>query len=378
MANHLRLVKNETATRAVTAVRRAILSQSSAFGLRDEGPVDPERIWEADELGAVLLEGAEATCSDGARARARGGKARIAPPAWRLHRRRFEALLGETAPFDTLSPALLGELAQLASWISVPAGQALLREGEPIEHVYAVTQGRFDVARGGMSLGRSGPGSAFGLLSALGAAGATATVTAPLGASVMRLPLAVIADAALAEPAFRSGLLTLGELRRLCCFLAGTVFTDLCGPAGRAGIAGLFTRRQLARGEPLVREGEVQNGLALVETGRLGLWMRAGAGGGERLLGLATPGQALGTVASLRSRPCAGTLRALEPTELSLLDHDAFRTLLLWNPSLQGLPALLASRGQLAAGAFFGVTGALPAARPSWLDLARPALVRVA
>ncbi|HUB06519.1 MAG TPA: cyclic nucleotide-binding domain-containing protein [Myxococcales bacterium] len=360
MTTHLRLIKNDTVTREISAVRRALVG---------ERPADPERIWEADELGAVLLDAAAGPASS-ARARVRLPRPRLAPPAWRLHRRRFEALLAETTPFDALSDALRAELAQVASWVPVPAGGTLFRASEPLEHVHVVAQGRFDISRKEISLGQAGPGSAFGLSSALGAPGAAATVTTRLGGSALRLPFAVIEDAALCEPAFRSTLVALGEIRRLACFLAGTVFADLCGPAGRSGIAALFTRKRLERGEPLVREGEVRNGFALVESGRLGLWMRAGAGAGERLLGLANPGQALGLVASLRGRPCSGSLRALEPTRLSMLDHDAFRTLLLWNPSLQGLPALLASRGQLAAGSFFGATGALPALRPTWLGLA--------
>ncbi len=368
MANHLRLVKSDTVGRTITAVRRALVT---------ERPADAERIWEADELGAVLLDGAAAPSPSAGRARLRPPRTRLAPPAWRLHRRRFDAILAESSPFEALSPALRGELAQVAAWISVPAGGALFRAGDPLEHVHVVAQGRFDVARDGMDMGRAGPGSAFGLLGALGGQGAAATVTSPLGGSALRLPLAVVADAALCEPSFRTELLALGEIRRLACFLAGTAFADLCGAAGRAGVAGLFQRRRLLAGEALVREGEVQNGFALVESGRLGLWMRAGAGAGERLLGVAAPGQALGSLASLRGRPCPASLRALEPTELSVLDHDAFRTLLLWNPSLRGLPALLASRGQLAAGSFFGASGALPAAQPAWLA-GRHSLVKVA
>jgi CRP-like cAMP-binding protein len=140
----------------------------------------------------------------------------------------------------------------------------------------------------------------------------------------------------------------------------------------------MFRRRYLSVGEAVVREGEVVNGLALVEAGRLALWLRAGAGQGERPMALAGPGEALGVLSSLRGKPCAGSLRAIERTEVWLLDHDAFRSALLWNPSLQGLPALLASRGQLVSGAFFGARGILPSIRPAWLDQQAPSAIRAA
>ncbi len=374
---HLTLVPTENAAptekikRAVTAVRRALL-----WGR----PADPERVWEAEELGAVLLgENAGAPIELTRRARARGAKARIARPVWRLPRRHFEALLATSTPFDTLPEALIAELGQVAEWVSVAPGGTLFSEGELLEHTFVVAQGRFEVQRRGVaSLGDAGPGSALGLCSALGAECATAKVTSRLGGSVLRLPTALIADLAMCEPGFRAELVRLGDLRRLCHLLAASPFADLCGPVGRAGIAALFRRRYLSIGEPVVREGEVVNGLAVVEAGRLALWMRAGAGRGERPMALAGPGQALGVISSMRGKPCAGSLRAIERTEISLLDHDAFRTLLLWNPSLQGLPALLAARGQLVSGAFFSARGAVRSLQPAWLDLQAPAAIRAA
>jgi CRP-like cAMP-binding protein len=350
---------------AVTAVRRAF------FQAR---PVDVERVWEADELGAILLgEDERAPIELTRRARSRSTRSRFAPPVWRQPRRHFEALLSTATPFDTLPASLIAELGQVAQWVSVAPGGSLFAEGDRLEHTFVVAQGRFDVRRReAAELGNAGSGSALGLCSALGAEGATATVTSRLGGSALRLPNALVADLAMSDPDFRAELVRLGDLRRFCHLLSASPFADLCGAAGRAGIAAMFRRRYLSIGEALVREGEVVNGFALVEAGRLALWMRAGAGLGERPMALAGPGQALGVVSSLRGQPCLGSLRAIEPTELSVLDHDALRTLLLWNPSLRGLPALLASRGQLVSGSFFSATGALPAAKPGWLELQAP------
>jgi CRP-like cAMP-binding protein len=358
-------------TSAAGAVRRALLWAR---------PADADRIFEADELGAVLLGDSErAPIELTLRARSRSARTRVARPVWRLPRRHFEALLSTAAPFDVLPEALIAELGQVGEWVSVVPGGTLFSQGELLEHTFVVAQGRFEVQRrGAPSLGDAGPGSALGLCSALGAECATAKVTSRLGGSALRFPNALIADLAMCEPAFRAELVRLADLRRLCHLLSASPFADLCGPAGRAGIAAMFRRRYLSVGEAVVREGEVVNGLALVEAGRLALWLRAGAGQGERPMALAGPGEALGVLSSLRGKPCAGSLRAIERTEVWLLDHDAFRSALLWNPSLQGLPALLASRGQLVSGAFFGARGIQPSIRPAWLDQQAPSAIRAA
>ena len=222
---HLTLVPTTPAApagrvkRAVTAVRRAMPWAR---------PVDAERIWEADELGVMLLgDNEKAPIELTRRARSRSAGARIARPVWRLPRRHFEALLSTSAPFDALPQALIAELGQVAEWVSVAPGGTLFSEGELLEHAFVVAQGRFDVERrGAATLGEAGPGSALGLCSALGAEGATAKVTSRLGGSALRLPTALIADLAMCELEFRSELVRLAELRRVCHLLAASPLAD--------------------------------------------------------------------------------------------------------------------------------------------------------
>ncbi|MHB1846914.1 MAG: cyclic nucleotide-binding domain-containing protein [Deltaproteobacteria bacterium] len=361
------LVPAALVRRAITATRRALVPAG-------EGPLGPGRIFDADEIGAILLgDGGVPAELPGVprRARLRAGEARLAPPAWRLHRRRFAHLLQDAAPFDALSPALRDELSQLARWRAVAPGSRLFAQGEPLDRAYVVAQGRIDLSAGG-TLGIARPGSALGLVSALGAKAAQATAISPTGASLLEIPFALIAEAALCEPAFRERLLALGGVRQRARLLAGSAFAEVVGPEGRASIAALFEPRTLRRGEPLVQAGEVQNGMVLVEEGRLAVTARAGAGS-ERPIALAGPGELLGTVAALRGRPCAGGLRALEDSRVSLVDRAAFDLLIDWSPSLAGLPAILAARGELLLGSFFALRGEA-IAPPAWLAPATPRL----
>ena len=370
------LVPAASVRRAITAVRRALLPPERA---------DADRIFEVDELGVLCLDERPspkpALSGLSRRARSRLARPRAAPPAWRLHRRRFEALLAATAPFDVLSAEAITDLAALAVWVAVPAGGRLFTSGERLEDAFVVAQGRFDLSRGvrqadafngtgAVSLGVARPGSALGLAAAAGGLGALATATTPLGGSALRIPLAPLVDVALCEPSFLARLVELADLRRRAHLLAASAFAELCGAEGRAGMASLFQRRWLAAGEPLALPGQVLNALALVESGRLALGLRAGAGL-ERQVAVAGPGQAIGSLAALRSRPCQGLLRAVEPTEVSVLDHEGFRALLAWNPSLVGLPALLAARGELVAGSFFALTDGAAVGRAAWTPVAR-------
>ncbi len=361
------LVPASSPRRAVTATRRAFVSPAAET-------LDPEQVYDADEVGAVLVEDGRAIALDAGprRARLRGATVRAAPPAWRLHRRRFSGLLADAAPFDALSDRLRDEIAQLARWRSIAPGGRLFSEGQKLDRAFVVAQGRVDLWAAG-TLGVARPGSALGIVSALGGSGAAANAVSPTGASLLEIPFALLAEAALCEPSFRDRLLRLGRLRERSRLLSASGFAELLGPESRSALAALFEPRLLGRGEPVLLPGEVQNGIVVVEEGSVGLVLRAGAGP-ARPVAVAGPGEALGTIAALRGRPCSAGLRALEESRVSLLDRAAFDLLVDWSPSLAGLPAVLAARGELIAGSFFAMRGSAPAV-PAWLDPAEAGLL---
>jgi len=360
--------EKETFKRAITAVRRAII------------PLQSDRIFDIDEIGAFEIPATPSIVSRPRapverRARLRLSIPRFAPPAWRLHRRRFAHVLADGFPFALLEPELREELASLATWVAVPAGGSLFAEGTPLDALYVVAQGTFSLSRMvdgfAHSLGTARPGDALGVASALGHYGALATAQSRTGASVLRLPTACVVDAACSSPAFYAALSRMGQIRSHCHTLAGSAFSELMGPEGRAGVASLFKRVALAPRQPLVLPGQLDSFVAIVEQGQLAHSAFAqGQLGPERVVRTVARGQALGCVAGLQGRAAVGAVRATEPTVLSVLDADDFGRLSMLHRSLPGLPALLADRGELGSGGFFVWEGVRTAAQVRWRERA--------
>jgi CRP-like cAMP-binding protein len=69
---------------------------------------------------------------------------------------------------------ILAELIRL----DVPAGEVLIREGEPGDRFYVVAEGRAEVVRDGAVIAERGPGEYFGEIALLRDVPRTATITA--------------------------------------------------------------------------------------------------------------------------------------------------------------------------------------------------------
>jgi predicted MFS family arabinose efflux permease len=103
------------------------------------------------------------------------------------------ALLERLDLFRTASRSSLESLAEAAEEISVPAGTAVVTEGEQSDAFYAVTEGHLVVTATGESgaepvkLRTLGPDSYFGEIGLLGHVARTATVTATSACTLLRI-----------------------------------------------------------------------------------------------------------------------------------------------------------------------------------------------
>lgn len=111
---------------------------------------------------------------------------------------RTAAALRSHPLFQGLDAAGLGDLLRAAEIVNADAGQVVVRQGEPGEHLFVVREGVLAVERGGRSLARLQPGAWFGELALLGSQVRTATVTALQPCVLVRLPRHAL-DGALAR-----------------------------------------------------------------------------------------------------------------------------------------------------------------------------------
>jgi CRP-like cAMP-binding protein len=92
-------------------------------------------------------------------------------------------------------------LAKAGRKVGIPTGQALIREGEPIDSVYFVTHGTFTVSTAvGGEVARVGAGEVLGEISYVDRRPPTATVTAAEQSGVIAIPCTLL-SAKLAQDA---------------------------------------------------------------------------------------------------------------------------------------------------------------------------------
>jgi CRP-like cAMP-binding protein len=124
---------------------------------------------------------------------------RIVVPAAEL-----ETLRG--VPFFAPMPVPTIEwLARSAERVEVPAGVAIVREGEPGDRFYAIERGTLSVEIDGHSVGKLGPGDYFGEIALLRDIPRTATVAAVTDSSLVAVSrevfLAAVTDHVVASRA---------------------------------------------------------------------------------------------------------------------------------------------------------------------------------
>jgi CRP-like cAMP-binding protein len=90
-------------------------------------------------------------------------------------------------PFADLSSAQLAELLQLGSWINVPPGEQIVRQGEPGDAFYTMGSGQVEVIEDDREVAVLGPGSYFGEVALLLDVPRTATVRARTPVRAFRL-----------------------------------------------------------------------------------------------------------------------------------------------------------------------------------------------
>jgi CRP-like cAMP-binding protein len=144
--------------------------------------------------------------------------------------------------------------------------------------------------------------------------------------------------------------------------LAATELFQGVSPDELTNLARQAGNRRLVRGDILFNEGEEPDALYVVLRGRVAIANKS-FDGRESVVALMEPGDLFGEMGMLDGRPRSAEGRALEPSEVLVLEYGPVRTLLEQHPELLwGVVRMLADRLRgmdeaLADSVFLDVTG---------------------
>jgi CRP-like cAMP-binding protein len=252
--------------------------------------------------------------------------------------------------FSALAKESLHDLLAAFDTLTVPAGHAVIREGEEEAAAYIVARGELEVSRRSSDesgkpvvLARLGSGAFFGemaLLSQLpGAASVVATRPSILLVARREALEAVVEkhpDVAveLAAHCRRQSVANLGWASPVVVAIP---------PRERAALVEHFETRMFEAGDKLVEAGEEARGLHLIVSGEIGIVANEG---GERLvLATLTAGETVGEVELVLCRDSAADAVAVRPTATLFLPRDEFFALVQDHPAiLHGLYGIAVRR----------------------------------
>lgn len=174
------------------------------------------------------------------------------------------------------------------------AGTMLIEIGQPATALYWLAHGTVTVARDGAQLGELHSGSFFGEISLVGGTTRTASVTARDDVWVLEIPARAVENAATKHPKLAEVLAHHARARLLSNLTRTSELFRALDDEDREALLSKFTTELVAAGTTFIREGEHNDHLWVVVTGRCDVHS---AGGAIAQLG---PGAAVGEIAGER------------------------------------------------------------------------------
>jgi CRP-like cAMP-binding protein len=272
--------------------------------------------------------------------------------------RRTEPGAGDEAPsriaplplFSALGKEALHDLLAAFDTVTVPAGHAVIREGEEEAAAYIVARGELEVSRRSSDangkpvvLARLGSGAFFGEMALLSQLPGAASVTATRPSILLVARRDALEEVVDRHPDVATELAAHCRRQSVANLGWASPVVVAIPPRERATLVEHFETRMFEAGDRLVEAGEEALGLHLIVSGEIGVVANEG---GERLL-LATlsAGETVGEVELVLCRTSVADAVAVRPTATLFLPRDEFFALVQDHPAiLHGLYGIAVRR----------------------------------
>lgn len=238
--------------------------------------------------------------------------------------------------FSELPQEIFLALVQDVAMRNVPAGEAIVREGDPGRSMFVLTQGSVKIVRAlgkpeEKTVAEMGEGTFFGEIGLLSDVPRLASVVAANECVVLEVTREMLAGLSAKHAELDAVLQRFYRERLLANLLrSNAIFADFDEPA-RKGLADKFALRRAERGHKLVVEGMPGQALFVLLRGRCEAFHRDSKGK-EHSFPPMTEGAVFGEIALMGEGVATATVRASEGCLLLALDRETFKSKVLSNP----------------------------------------------
>lgn len=241
--------------------------------------------------------------------------------------------------FSRLDRAARASIADDLELVSLAAGQALFRQGDPGDSLYIVESGLLEVrmpaaAGSPQVIDRLDAGAAVGEMALLTGQPRTADVVAVVDSRLVRLAKAGFDRLAERHPAIASGfaLTVMPRVHRLkLAGILSRLFGDI-DPATLHAVQEKIAWRRLADGEALFRQGELGLSMFIVVNGRLQIVLEGDGESAEQIVGEVGAGETVGEYALLTDDIRSATVIATRDTDVVEMTRAVFEELTSEHP----------------------------------------------
>ncbi|MFB1478720.1 cyclic nucleotide-binding domain-containing protein [Corallococcus sp. RDP092CA] len=222
----------------------------------------------------------------------------------------------------------------------LPAGQVVVREGDPGHSMFVVLEGRVAVLRGSdngvnTEVGRLGAGEFFGELALLTGTQRTATIVTVEDAVLLELTQAGVRELGKDYGVKGEQMQVTARERLLADALRSNPLIAALPPDVQHDLGDAFVPCTVPAGETLLTRGQPGDALYVLIRGQCEVFHTHGDGRQSAYPKL-EEGALFGEISLLRSRLATATVRTVTPCTLLKLERDVFKKAFLGQPDLRG------------------------------------------
>jgi cAMP-dependent protein kinase regulator len=249
-----------------------------------------------------------------------------------------DAKVPELPLFGALEPSSLFELLRRFSLRELPAGEAIVKQGEPGRDAFVVVRGVVDVERSDgkpapVRLATLGPGALFGEMALVSDAPRAASALAAEPVQLLAVTRGDLEKLAKLDAAFGRELGRFCHGRMLANLLRHSAIFGGIEPGKRFELIERFETRRFTRGQTLVTQGEQMDCLYLLASGQV--QVRSHDAQGERtVLAQLGPGDVVGEISLVLRRPASAEVVALSSTVALSLSREQLHEATREHPEL--------------------------------------------